>query len=302
MMYNYGRKPPLDRVRDFFKKPAVLPRLILINVAIFVLVYVTNLFFWLFQYQTANGLSFITNLLAVPASISSLLLKPWTPFTYMFLHEGFLHLLFNMIILFFGASIFLQYLNERKLLATYIFGGLTGALFYIAAYNIFPVFTSSELPSIALGASASVLAILIAAAVYVPQYVVNLVLIGPIRMKYIAIIIIVIDFFSIQGSNPGGHIAHLGGAFYGFLFAWTLRGKISLPSIKLPSFLKKKPTSTQRKAGNYSERPLSDDEYNSRKATQQQEIDHILDKVSKSGYDSLSPREKKILFSKSSKP
>ncbi len=121
------------------------------------------------------------------------------------------------------------------------------------------------------------------------------------RLKYIAIVLVVIDFFSIQGSNPGGHIAHLGGALYGFLFALSLKKQISLPKIRMPKWRKKKLKTTYRNPANFNERPLSDEEYNRRKVVEQQEIDEILDKVSKSGYDSLTAREKKILFGQSSK-
>lgn len=301
MYYNNGTTRPLEMARDFFNKPSVLPRLILINIGVFILVYLVNLIFWLFQLNTSIAIAPLTNLLAVPSAIDTLLMKPWTPLTYMFLHEGFIHLLFNMIILFFGGSIFLQYLDEKKLLNTYIFGGLSGAFFYILAYNFFPVFLASNPHVIALGASASVLAVLIAIATYVPQYVVNLFLLGPVRMKYIALFLILMDIFSIQGNNPGGHIAHLGGAFYGFIFAWGLRNNFSFPEIKIPNLGRKKIKTTYRSPGNFNERPINDEEFNKRKVLEQQEIDKILDKISKSGYDSLNKHEKELLFRKSNK-
>ncbi len=301
MYQSYGPRQPLDAIRNFFKRPAILPRLILINLAVFLLVYFTNLVVWLFQIESPNDISFITYWLSVPASLPALVSRPWSLISYMFLHEGFFHLLFNMWILYFGGIIFLRYLNERQMLTTYLLGGLAGALMYILAYNIFPVFISIAPQAIALGASASVLAILIAIATYVPGYVVNLFLLGPVRLKYIAIVLVVIDFFSIQGSNPGGHIAHLGGALYGFLFALSLKKQISLPKIRMPKWRKKKLKTTYRNPANFNERPLSDEEYNRRKVVEQQEIDEILDKVSKSGYDSLTAREKKILFGQSSK-
>ena len=299
MYNNYGSQRPLDMIADFFRKTSLLPRLILVNMAVFVLVYLVNLVLWLFQIDSVNGLSVLTRLLAVPSSLTSLISSPWTPFTYMFLHEGFLHLLFNMMVLFFGGTIFLQYLDEKKMFTTYIFGGLSGALFYILAYNTFPVFLEANPHAIALGASASVLAILISIATYVPQYVVHLFFIGPVRLKYIAIFLIVMDIFSIQGNNPGGHIAHLGGAFYGFIFALSLRKGFSFPEIKLPIFDKKRPKTTYRRPGNFNQRPIDDEEYNKRKAAEQIEIDKILDKISKSGYDSLSKQEKELLFRRS---
>ncbi|MDP2236472.1 MAG: rhomboid family intramembrane serine protease [Bacteroidales bacterium] len=292
----YNNTNFFDSVRIFFSRKSIFPQLILINVGVFVLVYLINLILWLFQLKTSSGMSIVTYWLAVPSSVEMLIIKPWTVVTYMFLHEGFFHLFFNMLILYFGGMIFLQYLNERQLLWTYLLGGLTGAFFYIVSYNFFPVFLESNPFAIALGASASVLAILVAMATYVPQYTVNLFLIGPVRLKYLAIFFIIVDIFSIQGSNPGGHIAHLGGAFWGFLYVFILKGGkdvLSFPEI-FPR--KRKMKTTYRNPAGKPERPLDDDEYNKRRVAEQKVIDSILDKISKSGYDSLSSREKEILF------
>lgn len=295
----YNNSNFLDSARIFFSRKAVFPRLILINVTVFVLVNVINLVFWLFQLNSSSELSTLTYWLAVPSSLEMLVLKPWTVFTYMFLHEGFFHLFFNMLVLYFGGTIFLQYLNERQLLWTYILGGLTGALFYILSYNFFPVFLESNPFAIALGASASVLAILVAMATYVPQYTVNLFLIGPVRLKYIALFLIIVDIFSIQGSNPGGHIAHLGGAFWGFMYVFMLKGGKDVLSVPRFFHRKRKMKTTYRNPTGNPERPLTDDEYSKRKIAEQSVIDSILDKISKSGYDSLSSREKEILFKNS---
>lgn len=301
-MNPYNSTNLFDSARIFFSRRSVLPQLILINAGVFILVYLSNLIFWLFQLKTENGLSFLTHWLAVPSSFSSLILKPWTVITYMFLHEGFFHLFFNMLILYFGGNIFLQYLNEKQLLKTYILGGLSGAVFYILSFNFFPVFFDSNPFAIALGASASVLAIMIAIATYVPQYTVHLFLIGPIRLKYLALIFIVIDIFSIQGGNPGGHIAHLGGAFWGFLYIYLLKGGTDLFSFP-GFFLRKSKMRASYKNQNFRKddfgRPITDDEYNQRKNAEQKVIDSILDKISKKGYESLSSKEKEILFKNS---
>lgn len=293
-MNTYQSNQFLDHFRHFFRQPNVLPRLIIINAAVFLLVYVVNLFAWLFQAETGSALmSPLTRWLALPANMDQLLTKPWTIASYMFLHEGFFHLFFNMIVLYFGGQIFLLYMSSRKLLSTYIIGGLVGGVFYVLAYNLFPVFHQISEISVALGASASVLAILIAAATYVPEYRVNLMLVGPVKLKYLAIFFVVLDFFSIQGNNPGGHIAHLGGALWGFLYVWFYRNGTDVYSV-FNQFYRKP---MEVKPGNRkTARPMTDEEYNAQKNREQQNIDHILDKIAKDGYKSLTKKEKEFLF------
>jgi hypothetical protein len=224
----------------------------------------------------------------------------------MFLHEGFFHIFFNMIMLYFGGTIFREYLSKNKLLWTYILGGLSGALFFVLAYNIFPVFDAVKGSAIALGASASVLAIVVAISTYVPDYTVHLFLFGRVKLKYLAAAMILIDLMSISSGNAGGHIAHLGGALWGFLYAYSLRNGNDLyrilEGIKIPKF-----TWGEKKAAKFSTsrpksgRPMNDDEYSKRKVATQEEIDRILDKISSSGYSSLNKAEKELLFKTSNK-
>ncbi len=291
-----------DSMRHFFAQKSALPRLILANVIVFAFVHIVNLFFWLFRLGASGSeLSMIAEWLAVPSAFSALALKPWTVITYMFLHEDFLHLLFNMMVLYSGGTIFLQYLSQKQLFQTYIFGGLAGALFFILAFNTFPVFEAINSRAIALGASASVLAILVAISVYVPQYTVNLMFIGPIRLKYLALIFLLLDFFSIQGSNPGGHIAHLGGAFWGFLYIMMLKNKFDFYRI-FDVFKRRKLKVAYRNSDSQQpKRPLSDEEYNQKRNEYGARVDVILDKISKSGYASLTEEEKEFLFRMSNK-
>ncbi len=302
-MYYQHQPNVLDAIGGFFRKPSVLPRLILINSGVFVLVYLVNLFAWFFNSSPAGLLSPLARLLAVPSDPGLLLARPWTLVTYMFLHERFFHLFFNMVILYFGGSIFLQYLSQRKLLSTYIIGGLAGAGLYILTYNIFPVFETSRLYAVALGASASVLAVMVAIATFVPQYTVNLFLIGRVRLKYVALAFIIIDIFSIIGNNPGGHIAHLGGAAWGFVYIYLIRRNIDVYTIFNRFYKPKLKVKHGAGAGKTGKpgRPLTDDEYNKQKNISQEEIDRILDKIAKSGYSSLSSKEKEMLFSMSNK-
>lgn len=308
----YYQQNPLDDARQFFSRKSLLNKLIVINLAVFVIVNIINLFLWLFKIDSnvdgQAGTSMIVNFLAVPADLESLLLRPWTIFTYMILQENFLHLFFNMMVLYFGGRIFLEYLDERKLLNTYVLGGLVGAAFYIAAFNIFPVFSDDLQYSVALGSSASVLAILIAAATYVPEYSVVLLFFGRVKLKYLALVIILIDLLSIQKGNAGGHIAHLGGAFWGYLFISQMKdGRNLALNFRWLKFRKKFKVYNSSKNTKKSDpmaakgRPMSDEDYNAMKNQHQQKIDRILEKISKSGYSSLSKEEKELLFSSSNK-
>ncbi len=310
-MMNYQQNP-LNELKRFFKASTILNKLMIINIVVFILINIINLIFWLFQIsnnpQGLPGISLITYYLSVPASLESLLMRPWTIITYMFLQEDFMHILFNMMVLYFGGRIFTEYMTEKKLLSTYLIGGLTGALFFIAAYNVFPVFQSTMSYTVALGSSASVLAVLIAIATYVPEYSVVLFLFGRVKLKYVALAVILIDLLSIAGGNSGGHIAHLGGAFWGFTYIRMMKkGKdftLNTDAMNFKKYFKfftkqKKETSFGFNADNG--RPLSDDEYNSRKVVDQEKTDRILEKISRSGYGSLTKSEKEYLFQSSKK-
>lgn len=306
MMYPYQN--PLDDIKAFFGRKSLLASLIIINVAVFVVVNLFKVIFWLFQIQNpelAGGeVTWISYYLSVPANIELLAGRPWTIFTYMFLHESFFHLLFNMMVLYFGGRIFLEYLDKRKLLSVYILGGLVGALFYIAAFNLFPVFSQSVNYSIALGASASVLGILIAVATYVPEYSITLFLFGRVKLKYLALIIVLVDILSIPTGNAGGHIAHLGGAFWGFFYIFMLKKGSDLAfNFHQLNFGRLKKYFFKQKASPppFRGRPVTDDEYNARKKEHQERIDKILEKISRSGYGSLSNEEKALLFQSSNK-
>ncbi len=285
----------IDGVKAFFNQKSALSRLMLINISIWLICLFISVFTWLFN---ISDISFVTKLFAVPADISSLAEKPWSIFTYMFLQEEFWHLFFNMLMLYYGGQIFLQFFSQKQLLLTYIFGGLVGALFFILAFNAFPVFEDTKTYAFALGSSASVLSILIAAATYQPEYRLNLFLLGQVKMKWIAIIFVVIDLLSIPKGNSGGHIAHLGGALWGFLYAYLLKKDFDCYLIfKRKARIKVK----TRNAHNYHQRPKTDEQYNAERAQEQEETDKILEKIAKNGYSSLSEKEKEFLFRQSKK-
>jgi hypothetical protein len=213
-----------------------------------------------------------------------------------------MHILFNILILYWFGQIFLRYFDDKKLLSVYLVGGIAGAILYMLSFNLLPVFNQVIPISIAFGASASVIAIVIAVSVYAPNHTINLMFIGPVQLKYIAIGIIVLDILRIATSNPGGHIAHLGGALFGYLYISQLRKGKNITKgfdrIMDKVFSLFKP---REKFKVTYKRPMTDIErdieYNKSKVAKQEDIDKILDKIAKSGYDSLTKKEKEILFS-----
>ncbi len=298
----------IDEIKQSYKRGGVLVKLIYINIIIFLVL------FPLVRYIPSFHDKFLTYFM-VPADLKTFIFRPWTVFTYMFLHFNFLHILFNMIWLYMFGRIFLMFMTEKQLLSTYILGGLAGALLFIISYNIFLLIFHNVIQgieesvrnSVMLGASAGVMAIAMAVCFYAPDYSVYVPLIGPVKLIYIAIFFIVTDVLQIiYSTNAGGHIAHLGGALYGYYFVKQYRkGKDTGKGLN--SFLDYiatlfKPRKKRMKVSfKRSAREMTDMEYNQRKAEAQEEVDRILDKIARSGYDSLTKKEKEILFRMSDK-
>ena len=270
---------------NIIKDKNALTNLLYINVAVFVLINLLKIFNYLFQNDI--DISF----LCISSNISVLLTKPWTLITYMFVHQDLFHIIVNLCWLYFGGKIFINYLSTNKLVSTYLMGGISGAILYIIAFNVFPVFETIKLESIAMGASASVLAILIASATHVPDYPIRL-FNTTIKLKHIAITAIIIDILSIPNGNAGGHIAHLGGALYGYVYITFQKNNINTGYIiEQLMMITSNKNQTKRK-----KRSESDYEYNARKHEEEARINTILEKISRSGYDSLSSEEKNELF------
>jgi membrane associated rhomboid family serine protease len=295
----------VDEIKLSFRNGNVVYRLILINLAVFVLVGLIFVFFMLFSsgLSLAELKAYYSNVwlkyLMVPSLPSELLQRPWTLITYMFTHFNFLHILFNMLILFWFGKIFLQYLTGKQLLTTYLLGGISGALMYILFFNIFPGL-HQYLGNAMLGASASIMAIVVAIAFYVPDYSLYMIFVGPVKLKYIALGFVVLDVLMIASDNAGGNIAHLGGALYGYWFISRFKnGKdignwITVLYEKVAGLFKPRPklnVSYRSSAAKF-----TDEEYNQSKAEQQREIDRILDKIAKGGYENLTKKEKETLF------
>ena len=240
-------------------------------------------------------------LLQAPSDVRLLLLRPWTLVTYMFLHIDVLHLLFNMLWLYAFGRIFLLFLDGRRLVGIYITGGIAGALLYVVAYAVFPYFRDMGMTSYLMGASASVMAIVFAVSFYRKDYTINLLFIGQIKLLYLALGVFAIDFFSITSANAGGHIAHIGGALWGLLFALQIqRGRDLTAPInalidRLANMKKRREPRMKVSVGGGG-RAESDAAYRERKRREADALDEILDKLRRSGYESLSSDEKKALF------
>ncbi len=298
----YRQNSIRDEIRETFKSGSMLTKLIYINLGVFILVKLAFVLFFLFtaQHELMSKSSIFQNnylyYLELPTKPIDILHRPWTPITYMFLHFGFLHIIFNLLVLFWFGRIFLKYLNNKQLLTTYILGGLMGGLVYVISYNVFPGLGQG----LVLGASGSIMAIVIAISFYHPDFEIYIPIIGQTKLKHVAIFYIVLDVLMIASDNAGGHITHLGGALYGYLFAMQLkRGKdlgkgFSNIMDSVATLFKPKP---KLKVSYKSNAKVMDDfEYNKSKAETQKVVDQILDKIAKSGYDSLTKKEKEILF------
>ena len=289
----------ITNLKRSFLAGSILKKLIFINTAVFILIRLLGILLLLFNLQDFPILLY----LQLPASPTALLSRPWTLFTYMFTHFEFLHILFNMLWLYWFGELFLQVFNERQLGGLYVLGGLAGALLFVVSYNLFPYFQEVASFSFLMGASASVMAIVFAISFYRKEIEIHLLLFGRIKLIYLALFTFVIDLLAMTSDNAGGHIAHIGGALFGIWFASRyaqgkdLTAPINRLIDKLVNLGKRKP----KMSVTYGGRSNKDWEYNARKQQQAANIDAILDKLKRSGYGSLSADEKKQLFDASKK-
>ncbi len=254
----------------------------------------------------------IVSYFMMPASLPRLLTQPWTLLSYMFLHEGFFHIIFNLLFLYWFGLLVQEYLGNRKLVNLYILGGIAGGLLYVVLYNIAPYFSDKVDGSLMLGASAGVYAIVVAAATLRPDTQFQLILIGPVKIKYIAIFYVLIAFANSAGSNAGGELAHLGGAALGYFYILQLQKGIDLgkPVQSVGLFFENLFSQKSKVKVTYRRGPESAKKKSSSSTTvsntgggksTQEEIDRILDKIAEKGYDNLSKEEKRKLFDFSNK-
>ncbi|MFD2514515.1 rhomboid family intramembrane serine protease [Pontibacter locisalis] len=298
----------IDDIKHAFRQPNnTLKQLILINVIVFVVLIITRTILYLTGGSSAYNV--LMRYIALNSDPLIFITRPWTLITYFFTHEGFLHIIFNMLNLYWFGQLVREYLGEKKLLSLYILGGIAGGALYMLSYNFIPFFADRAAFSFMIGASASVLAIVVAAATLLPNYAFNLILIGPIRIKYIAAFLVLLSISGAIGDNAGGNIAHLGGALIGWLFIKQLqRGNdMGRPVHAVLDFFtglfkrrpKLKVTHRRPTTSTTSANPRAS--FSGSNKPSQSEIDRILDKISSSGYESLSKEEKQKLFQASQK-
>jgi membrane associated rhomboid family serine protease len=281
----------LDDLKSQYKLGGIAHRLIFWNVGCFL---VSLVFF----YQFSVGSFSFPTWVALSTEPSNFIIKPWTFLTYSFFHDGFFHLLFNMVILNFASSYFLTFFTQKQFLGLYILSAIFAGIAFVGGYYIL------NLSASIVGASAAIMGILVAVTTYQPLMNVRLLLIGNVKLWHITAVILILDLMQFRLDNTGGHISHISGALFGFVYIKLLQNGTDLSKIVswviaffASSF--KKPASTPFKKvhKNYSSKPV--EKRASKIITKdkaQQQIDEILDKISKSGYDSLSKAEKEFLF------
>ncbi|MDX1753179.1 MAG: rhomboid family intramembrane serine protease [Salinimicrobium sediminis] len=293
-----------NRIRSKIQMATVSEKLIAVNVAVFILIFFFKTLAFLFSFNS----DFLLEWLVFPKELGEFIFKPWSIITYAFLHSGIWHLLSNMLILYFSGVYFLNYFSPKKLLNFYFLGAIFGALVYMASYNLFPAFQGTG-RSYLLGASAAVMSILVGIATHIPHMRVRLILLGSIKLWWIAAFLVVVDIIQIPISNPGGHLAHLGGAAFGYLYAKQLGRGNNIASgfekfldwfgalfSSSPAPQKRSNLKTVHKRKSSPGTPAGFNTRDRNKKEQQEKIDAILDKISKSGYDSLTKQEKDYLF------
>ncbi|OWY22314.1 DUF1751 domain-containing protein [Sphingobacteriales bacterium UPWRP_1] len=295
----------VEDIKNQFRYGSMVIQLILVNILVYVADNVLQLLFLL----VGKGYAYdnLAEWFMVSAAPEKLILKPWSVITYMFLHADLWHLGFNMYALYIFGQIIVNYLGNRKILPVFILGGIVGALTCVVLFNFIPAL-QPNLYTPMLGASAGVMAIVLAAATLQPEHELNILFIGPVRIKYIALFFILLDLTTITKSNPGGHIAHLGGAVFGYFFIRQLQeGKdwsvmFNQLTEKLLVFfrglLRKNTLRAHPGSGNSSAKFTQNKTGRAPGASSsnQERLDSILDKIAQSGYESLTREEKEFLF------
>ena len=303
----------LDDFKNAWNKPNNAPaQLIIINVVVFLFLGVLLVFS---RIGGAEGIfDAIYNQFSIPPIFGDFLTRPWTLITYSFAHSltGIFHILFNMLIFYWFSKLIVEYLGNNKVISLYVTGALAGGVAYLIVYNLIPFYMDSA-PGISgmVGASAAVYATAVAAATLVPNYTFYLLFLGPVKIKYIAAFYIVISFLGSVGANAGGNVAHLGGALMGYVYVRQLQAGNDLGAwvIQFMNFVKsffvKKPnikvTHKKETVKSHKVRKSSKTSGSSGQEASQDEIDAILDKISQSGYESLTKSEKQKLFNASKK-
>lgn len=280
----------IDDLKSQYKSGGIEIQLIFWNIGLAVIYFLINAF-------SQQAIAQVNYWLLLSSSPSDLIFKPWTLLTYAFFHGGIMHLIFNLLVLNFAARLFLTFFTQKQFLGLYLLAAIFSGLIFVLTYFLFAG------AGILIGASGAIMAVMIASATYAPFYQLRLLLIGNVKLWHIAAVFLILDLIQLPTNNMGGHIAHLGGAFFGFIFIKLLQNGTDLSLIitnvinffanifkpkKGTPFKKVHRNPTQPKEKNVSKIVVKD--------KTQQQIDEILDKISQSGYDSLTKDEKEFLF------
>lgn len=279
----------IENIKYRFKNAGIVEQLIYINISLFILTLLATVFSSWFE----SNNNIIVEWFSLHPNIDTFLTKPWTIVTYGFIHGGFLHLFFNLMILFYIGNLFLEYFSPKQLIYFYVLGSLFGGILFLTSFNFIPLFKHNTSPLV--GASAGVLAIFIGIATHLPNYQLKIRFIGYVHLWKVALVFILLDLVQLSGSNAGGHFAHLGGALFGYLYVSSLPNKeVSFLSKIAALFKKEEKKAPLKTVHNSGKKPLKTG--NLSKNENQKKVDVILDKIGKSGYDTLTKEEKDFLF------
>lgn len=291
----------LNDLKTLYKGGSIITKIIFINIASFILLLILSLFF--------NSLE---GYLSVPGTFAELIYQPWSLVTYMFLHGGFMHLLMNMLWLFWFGALFLTFFNNKQFLAVFLLGGFAGAFLHLGVNELLPETSRAGI----IGASAAVMSIVFAVSAYKPDYIIHLLFIGPVKIKYLAMVAFALDIIGLLGNFKAGqpvsdgvaHFAHIGGAAYGLWFAYRIKNGKDITAVfnrfldELVTYFSKNKhernrakMKVEKKFDKY-QKPGRDNSEFSKQEDTQNELNRILDKISKHGYTSLTKEEKEFLF------
>jgi len=273
-------------LQNKYKEANIVERLIYINVVIFILSIFFSVLPGLYKGQT----NWLVNWFSLDSSTEVFLSKPWAIVTYGFLYADFFHLISNLIILYYIGNLFVQYFTQKQFQTFYFLGIIFGGLLFILSYNYFPLFSNNQ--GQLIGASAGVSAIFVGIATYMPNYQLKLRFIGFVKLWHLAGIWVILNFMGLNGGNAGGNFAHLGGALFGYLYTkqGTSKSTGILNWLAARFQKKEKPLRTAYRSSTKKKKTPPNTGPN------QKQIDAILDKISKSGYDTLTKAEKDFLF------
>jgi membrane associated rhomboid family serine protease len=306
-----GDRTFMDELKRHYREGGMTIKLIFLNGMVFLFLGLLTVAGKLMLGQTESFTdSVISNVFTLDITPSGFIQKPWGLITSIFSHLGFFHLLFNMLLLYFSGKMFESLFDQRRLLTTYLLGGIAGGLFEIFAHATFTVFSGSQTPVI--GASGAVIALFIAVAFYRPNTEVRFFNLFPIKLIYLALVLVLLNLFSLGNDDQTAHFAHIGGAIIGILSLQKLNSKRNIVTLVqntflsiisfLKKFVKKKEVKLKFEQGGSGRGNVkTDEEFNYERKQRQIIVDEILDKIAKSGYESLSKKEKEFLFDQSKK-